>query len=107
MKALPTILTILTLAASAGLSEENRQHQPVPGPNGGKILEMGRIRSEFLIRPDRKVSIAFYDKGMQPVAPGEQVAKVIAEAPSGKVTLDFERTNDALVSTTSLPEGSG
>ena len=44
---------------------------------------------------------------MKSAAPGERVVKVIAEAPSGKATLNFEKTGDAFVSSSALPEGEG
>ena len=65
----------------------------------GKVLEAEPFHAEFFVQPDKKVSITFYDESMKPVAPEEQIVKVIAEAPSGKATLDFEKTGDAFVST--------
>jgi hypothetical protein len=44
---------------------------------------------------------------MKPAVPGEQVVKIIAEALSGKASLDFERTGEAFVSSTALPDGDG
>ena len=107
MKTLHTILTFLTIAATAVFSADDHAHKPIPGPKGGKVLETEPHQAEFFVQPNKKVSITFYDESMKPVAPGEQVVKVIAEAPSGKATLDFEKTSDAFVSTTALPEGDG
>ncbi len=73
----------------------------------GRLLEVEGGHAEFLVQPDKKVSITFYDSEMKPAAPGEQVVKLIAEAPSGKATLDFEKTGDAFVSSNALPEGDG
>lgn len=107
MKTLQPILTILTIAATAAFSADEHGHKAIPGPKGGKVLETEPLHAEFFVQPDKKVSIAFYDESMEPVAPGEQVVKVIAEVPSGKATLDFEKAGDAFVSTAALPEGDG
>jgi hypothetical protein len=107
MKTRQIILAILTVAATAAFSAEGQSRQAIPGPKGGKVLETKPLHAEFFIQPDKKVSITFYDESMNPVAPGDQVVKVIAEAPSGKATLDFEKTGDAFVSTAALPEGDG
>jgi hypothetical protein len=107
MKTLQTILIILTCVATAAFSADDHGHKAIPGPKGGKVLETKSLHAEFLVQPDKKVSITFYDESMKPIAPGEQVVKVIAEAPSGKAALDFDKTGDAFVSTAALPEGDG
>ncbi|MGB7840050.1 MAG: hypothetical protein WBL40_18260 [Terrimicrobiaceae bacterium] len=94
MKTLQPILTILTIAATAAFSADEHGHKAIPGPKGGKVLETEPLHAEFFVQPDKKVSIAFYDESMEPVAPGEQVVKVIAEVPSGKATLDFEKAGE-------------
>ncbi|MEO5914053.1 MAG: hypothetical protein ABIS50_07460 [Luteolibacter sp.] len=75
------------------------------GPRKGRILEVDAQQAEFFIEKDRTVSIAFYDAAMkaQPVA--AQVITATAEAPSGKVKMEFEKKGDLLVSKTPLPEG--
>ncbi|MCB1245274.1 MAG: hypothetical protein KDN04_21340, partial [Verrucomicrobiae bacterium] len=57
------------------------------------------------VEKDRTVSIAFYDPALkaQPVA--AQIITATAEAPTGKVKLEFEKKGDLLVSKTPLPEG--
>jgi hypothetical protein len=105
MKTLQPISTILTIAAVAAFSADDHSHKAIPGPKGGKVLETEPLHAEFFVQPDKKVSVTFYDEAMKPVAPGEQVVKLIAEAPAGKTTLDFEKSGDALVSKTALPEG--
>jgi hypothetical protein len=107
MKTSHLVLTLLTIAGTTALSADDHDHKPIPGPKGGKVLEIAPLHAEFLVQPDKKVSITFYDESMKPLAPGEQVVKVIAEAPSGKATLDLEKTSDAFVSTAALPEGDG
>jgi hypothetical protein len=44
---------------------------------------------------------------MKPVAATTQNVTVIADAKSGKATLQFEKKGDSLVSKTKLPEGEG
>jgi hypothetical protein len=107
MKTLQLALTLLTIAGGAALTADDHAHKPIPGPKGGKVLETDPLHAEFFVQADRKVSITLYDEAMKSIAPGEQVVKVIAEAPSGKATLDFQKADDAFVSTTALPEGEG
>lgn len=77
------------------------------GPRKGLILEIPGKNAEFFVDQERKVSIAFYDAAMKPVAPASEVITAIAEAPSGKVKMEFERKSDNLVSKNPLPEGDG
>ena len=107
MKTLQLILTVLTIATGSAFCADDHHHEAIPGPKGGKVLETEPLYAEFFVQPDKKASITFYDEGMKPVAPGEQVVKVIAEVPSGKATLDFEKTGEAFVSTAPLPAGEG
>ncbi len=104
---LKTTLTLLAIASTSFAEEGHDHDKPMPGPKGGKVLETEPLHAEFFVQTDKKVSITFYDEGMKPIAPGEQAVKVIAEAPSGKATLDFEKTGGAFVSTTALPKGDG
>ena len=107
MKTLQIILTIVTIAGISAFAAEDNDHKLIPGPKGGKVLETKPLHAEFFVQPDRKVSITFYDENMKLVAPGEQVVNVIAEAASGKSTLNFEKIGDSLVSTEPLPEREG
>jgi hypothetical protein len=104
---LKTTLTLFAIASTSFAEEGHDHDKPIPGPKGGRVLEVEGGHAEFFAQPDNKVSITFYDSEMKPAAPGEQVVKVIAEAPSGKATLDFEKTGDAFVSSSALPEGDG
>ena len=79
--------------------------KPIPGPKGGRILTTEAPHAEFFVEKDRTVAVTFYDKDLKPVAPGEQVVNVIAEAKTGKVKLDFEKTTTGFVSKQKLPEG--
>jgi hypothetical protein len=103
MKALHQI--IFTLAATIAFAADDHDHKTIRGPKGGKVLETEPLHAEFLVQPDKKVSITFYDEDMKPVPPKEQIVKVIAEATTGKVTLEFEKTADGFLSKTAVPEG--
>ena len=104
---LKTTLTLLAIASTSFAEEGHDHDKPIPGAKGGRVLEVAGGHAEFFVQSDKKVSITFYDSEMKPTAPGEQVVKVIAEAPSGKVTLDFAETEDAFVSSSALPDGDG
>ena len=102
---------ILTLAAAlcVGLFTGNAadKHQHKATPKGGRLLDKTEPHAEFLVEKDRSVTIIFYSKEMKPVAATTQAVTVIADAKSGKATLQFEKKGDALVSKTKLPDGEG
>ena len=81
--------------------------KPIPGPNGGKIVTREAPHVEFFVEKDRSVSVSFYDKDLNPLAPSGQVISVVAQAKTGKAKLAFAPKDGALVSTTKLPEGDG
>ena len=60
-----------------------------------------------MVEKDRTVTINFYNEEMKPIAATTQTVTVIADAKSGKATLQFEKKGDTLVSKTKLPEGDG
>jgi hypothetical protein len=109
MNILRLILAIFSIVAvgTTAFSAKDPDKKATPGPKGGRVLATEPLQAEFFVQPDKRVSITFYDENMKPVAPSEQVVKVIAEAPSGKATLEFEKTSDGFVSTAPLPEGEG
>src|SRR5690606_2590158 len=96
-------LLCLGLVSSASAADKSA----LGGPKGGRFLEKTQPKAEFFVEKDRTVSINFYDASNRPVSAGAQVVKVIADAPSGKQTLEFEKKGDVLVSKTKLPEGDG
>lgn len=105
-------LAILTLIALAALSplraaDSHSHDKPLAAPQGGRLIEIDNTHAEFLILPDRKVSVTFYDHDMKPLAPSSQLVTLIAEAPSGRATLDFEPAASAFLSRSPLPEGNG
>lgn len=101
MKTLLNIVMLLALAVGPALAETKVK----AGPRKGRILELTGQNAEFFVEKDRTVSIAFYDPSLkaQPVA--AQIITATAEAPTGKVKLEFEKKGDLLVSKTPLPEG--
>jgi hypothetical protein len=94
------ILVSFTLLATAGAFAK-----PLAGPKGGKILTTDAPHAEFFVEKDRTVTVTFYDAALKPVAPGEQVVNAVAEAKTGKVKLEFEKTAAGFVSKQPLPEG--
>jgi len=100
-------LCALLLTATAAMAAESHSHKTLPGPKGGRILESTPRHAEFLVRPDRKISVTFYDAALKPVAPSTEEVKAIAEAKTGKTAFEFEKTGDALVSKEALPAGDG
>lgn len=81
--------------------------KPIPGPKGGRILTAEAPHVEFFVEKDRTVIVSFYDKDLKPVTPSDQVINAVAEAKTGKVKLDFEKTAAGFVSKQALPEGDG
>src|SRR5262245_56754040 len=103
-------LRILTLAGAlcAGLLTAAVAEKKVEaGPKGGRILDKTSPKAEFFVEEDRNVTIAFYDAAMKPVPAAEQNVTVIADAKSGKATLEFEKKGTTLASKSKLPEGEG
>ena len=76
-------------------------------PKGGRALDKTSPLAEFVMEKDRTVTINFYNAELKPVAVTTQTVTVIADAKSGKATLEFEKKGDSLVSKTKLPEGEG
>jgi hypothetical protein len=103
MKKTLSILAVLILSASSLLAALGVE----AGPRKGRILKMESSKAEFLVEADKTISLAFYDEANKQVPAGDQVITVVAEAPSGKTTLEFEKKGDLLVSKTPLPEGEG
>ncbi len=108
MKKLIQSTIALFLIASPAFAEEGHDHDKViPGPKGGKVVQVEGGHAEFFVQPDKKVSVTFYGEDMKAVPPAEQNITLIAEAPAGKAKLEFEKTGDAFVSKDVLPEGDG
>lgn len=103
MKTILNILMILVMATAPLFAAVHVE----AGPRKGRILQFPTAKAEFFVEQDRTVSIAFYDDAKKQIPPQDQVITVIAEAPSGKVKLTFEKKGELLVSTAPLPEGEG
>jgi hypothetical protein len=101
MKTLLNIVMLLALAVGPALAETKVK----AGPRKGRILELTGQNAEFFVEKDRTVSIAFYDPALKAQPVGAQIITATAEAPTGKVKLEFEKKGDLLVSKTPLPEG--
>jgi len=104
MKASIQLLT-LAVALCAGLLTGNAAEKVIGGPKGGLLLEKTEPRAEFYVEKDHTVTITFYDAALKPVPVTAQAATLIADAMSGKKTVEFAKKGDVLVSKTKLPTG--
>jgi hypothetical protein len=77
--------------------------ETVGGPKGGRLLESTPLPAEFLVTPDGKIEITFYDDARVPVAPVNQVVVVTAEPKSGRTQIELERTATGFLSKAPLP----
>ncbi len=102
-----TILKLLTLMMTVclGYAGAGHNHKIPAGPNGGKVLETPVGHAEFFVQEDRKIRITFLDDKLKVIPAGKQVVNAKAEASSGTVALDFERSGEFLVSQGTLPDG--
>lgn len=91
----------------AAKEKHDHAHKIIPGPKGGKIIEVENGHAEFLVLPDRKIAVTFYGEDMKLQAPAQQVVALTAQAPSGNAKVDFDKSTDGFVSKTMLPEGDG
>jgi glucan biosynthesis protein len=111
MKAHIRILTMaVALCAALALpafAAEKDGHKHKATPKGGRLLDKTEPHAEFVVEKDRSVTINFYSEEMKPIAATTQSVTAIADAKSGKATLQFEKKGDVLVSNSKLPEGDG
>jgi hypothetical protein len=101
-----TRILFIALLASAALCFA-AEKKATPGPKGGKLLENSAPRAEFFIDQANHAVVTFYDAQLKPVAAAGQVVAVIAEPPSGKVTLTMEPKEGGFVSKEALPKDDG
>ena len=103
MKTIRNLITAALLVAFTGstLAEVTIK----AGPRKGRLLEIEIQQAEFFVEPDRSISIAFYDAAMKAQPAAAQSVSATAEAPTGKVKLEFEKKGDLLISKTPLPAG--
>ncbi len=105
MKTLLHIVTLISIAAMSAFADAKVK----AGPRHGLLLYLEGCHAEFFVEKDRTISIAFYEgnAGDKATPVGERTVTATAEAPSGKVKLDFEKKGDLLVSKAPLPAGEG
>ena len=104
------LLTVCALALSlfaATAADEHGHDKVIPGPKGGRIVDVEGGHAEFFVQEDKKVSVTLYNEEMKVLPPAEQIVTLNAEAPAGKTKLEFEKTAEAFVSSTALPDGDG
>lgn len=107
MKTSMKLLTLAGVLCAGLLTLHAADKQVSGGPKGGRLLEKTEPKAEFYLEKDHTVTVTFYDAALKPVAAGAQVVTVIADAKSGKATVEFEKKGDVLVSKTKMPEGDG
>jgi hypothetical protein len=98
MKTLLHILIITALAATSVFADAKVK----AGPRKGLLLELGGKQAEFLVEKDRSISIAVYDEALKAQPATTEVITATAEAPSGKVKIEFEVKDGKLISKTKL-----
>lgn len=103
MKTLLQVITILALATGSIFADTKVKS----GPRRGLIMDLGTKQAEFFVEKDRSISIAVYDAAMKAQPASTEVITATAEAPTGKVKMEFANKDGKLVSTTKLPEGEG
>ena len=103
MKTIRHILTTTLLIVFSGSALADATIKA--GPRKGRLLDVEKQKAEFFVEQDRTVSIAFYDAEMKAQPAADHVVTATAEAPSGKVKLEFEKKADQLVSKAPLPAG--
>ena len=107
MKTSFKLLTLAGVLCAGLLTLHAADKKVLDGPKGGRLLEKTEPKAEFYVEKDRTVTIAFYDANLKPVPAADQTVRVIADAKTGKTTLEFEKKGDVLVSKAKLPEGEG
>lgn len=100
MKHIISLLFIATVVTTPVVSAA----KAVAGPQGGRLLATQGHRTEFVVRPDRKVAINFYDAALKPVPAATQAVTITAEPKSGRTKVDLEKTATGFVSKAPLPE---
>ena len=102
-----TVAVALCVGLFTATTTAADKHDHKVTPKGGRLLEKTEPHAEFVVEKDRSVTINFYDEKMKPVPAADQTVTVIADAKTGRATLEFEKKGDTLVSKTKLPEGDG
>ena len=107
MKKSLNLLAIIGVLFAGIAPTSAADNKTLAGPKGGRLLERTEPKAEFYLEKDHSVTVLFYDSDLKPVPVTGQTVKVIADAKSGKATIDFEKKDNVLVSKEKLPEGDG
>lgn len=98
----------LAVALCAGLINLHAAETKIAGgPKGGRLIEKTEPKLEFLLENDHTATVTFYDATLKPIPVTNQSVTLIANAPSGKATIEFAKQGDILTSKTNLPAGDG
>lgn len=100
-------LLTLAVALGVGLLTAAAAEKLVATPKGGRALDKTKPLAELVVEKDHSVTFHFYTDDLKPAPATTQTATVIANAKSGRTTLEFEKKGDSLVSKGKLPEGDG
>lgn len=101
-----SVFTCLALVIAFPAMADDEAKEVEAGKRGGRLLATESPRPEFFVEKDHTVSVKFYDKDGNVVAPADQKVTVIASGKEKK-KLELEKKDDALVSAEPLPEGDG
>lgn len=103
------LLTILSLAISATAAEkhDHKHDKRSEGPNGGRVITSVEPHLEFLAAKGGKVEITALTEDLKPAKWAGQVVSVTAGDRSKPTKLELKEENGKLISTNTLPEGSG
>lgn len=107
MKTSINVLSLVCVLCAGMLTVNAADKKHLGGPKGGRLLEKTDPKAEFYLEKDHTAKILFYDANLKAVPAGEQVVTIVADAKSGKQTIEFEKKGNVLVSKTKLPEGDG
>lgn len=107
------LLTGLMWIGQASVAEQSHHdhdhghgdaHVEIKAPNGGRIVKAVEPHFEFYLNSERSVEIRFLDTNGNVIAPAEQHVSLIGGDRTNAVRVGFERVDDYLRSTESLPE---
>ncbi len=87
------------------LNADDKKH--LGGPKSGRLLEKTEPRAEFFLEKDHTAIITFNGAALTRIQDAARSVTVIANAPGGKKTVEFEKQDDVPVSRTKLPERDG
>ena len=77
-------------------------------PHGGRLMEVGGARLEFVVESDKKANVYLYDDQWKPVVPTDQSVTLMVQAKDqAKVKTDLIKKSDSFASEAPLaiPDG--